>query len=369
MTKTVRKAGVGLAVAASLWAAGAAAQEAVSASVPLRAEVLKQGLLECYPAGAQNGNGNRVYCEASAVNVQGSEMIVANDKPQQKASFIRYSLQGPQPAVSDEPPQYLSGGALSLVSKIEGMTATPDGKWVLATTAFDRIEAGSAQLDPYNVLLAWPAGKPAQAGVVEPSSRGGVTSSLQLRQRLERYLGKPYFKVEGLAALPGNRLLFGVRELGEDHADFEYRVLIVEIGYAVDGEGNIRLGDGFSTLLDFSPAAEYGLPEGLGLSSIEFNPQTRRLFLLTSTENEGRLGAYLWHIALDDLDAAEKPLAKPRPVVGSDDRPVHFDNKAEGMSFIDRDTLIVIHDNDRIVGGPSGRQPHQAPYDILRIRQ
>ena len=352
---------------AALWAAGIA--PAWTATASPQAEVVRQGLLECYPSATKDSNGNLVYCEASAVNVRGNEIVVANDKPYQGTSFIRLLLDRQLLAVSDEPPSYLTGGAHSLLSKVEGMTATPDGKWVLATAAFDRVDVDSALLDAYNVLLAWPADKPHQAKVIEPSSHDGITSSMDLRKRLERHLGMPYFKIEGLAMLPGNRLLFGIRELGNNYKDFRYRVLILEVAYAIDGNGEFTLGHAFSTLLDFVPPAELNLPAGLGLTSLEFNPLTKQLFLLTSTEIDGHLGAYLWYMPWDETISDRKTDVGPRPVLGADGRMFHLDNKAEGMAFIDRDTLLVVSDNDRILGGVSGRRPHQAPYDIIKIRQ
>ncbi|MFY0991793.1 hypothetical protein [Halomonas sp. C05BenzN] len=61
---------------------------------------------------------------------------------------------------------------------------------------------------------------------MDPDPRDGVAGSLELRCKLDHAIGFPYYKIEGLAAILGERgdglLLFGVREQGRTHDDFAY---------------------------------------------------------------------------------------------------------------------------------------------------
>ncbi len=72
--------------------------------------------------------------------------------------------------------------------------------------------------------------------IVAASKRGGVTSSIPTRRGLAWALataafpeGPPYLKVEGLAALPDGRLLFGIRGAGASKEKFDFAVKIVSV--------------------------------------------------------------------------------------------------------------------------------------------
>jgi hypothetical protein len=338
------------------------------AAAMITAQPLASGLLNCSPPPTNANDTKNISCEASAVGVHGSEIIVANDKPFQATSFMRFALPGQSDwgELSSQLPSYLNYETFSNVIKAESMSRTPDDKWILVSTAYDRYDPASPRFDPYSVLLAWPVGQPEAARVVQPSTRNGVTSSVEIRHRIERQLGVPYFKIEGLAILPGNRLVFGVRESGESYKKFNYRIALLGTHYSIDNQGAWTLGETFETLLDFVPE-DTNLPQGIGLSSIEYNPTLRRLFMLTSTEVNGSLGAYLWSISLDELDKQPLEARRPSMVRSPDGRPFQLNNKSEGMDFIDPHTLLIVSDNDRVTGGARNRQIHQSPYDVLRI--
>ncbi|WP_240036475.1 hypothetical protein [Halomonas urmiana] len=165
--------------------------------------------------------------------------------------------------------------------------------------------------------LIWPLGEPDKVQVVDPDPRDGVEGSLELRGKLSGAIGFPYYKIEGLAAIPGERgdglLLFGIREQG--HA---------------------------------------------------------RLYLLTSfeTEQDGeeRIGGYLWELSLEEFRAGETP----RLVTTPQGSPLEFEHKAEGLAVLDHDRLFVAYDNDRHLGLGSvderdERHACEAPFTILTI--
>lgn len=242
----------------------------------------------------------------------------------------------------------------------------------------------SAELDPYNMLLAWSAGREDEVEIVARSTRDGITSSRSVRQRIAQALisdafpqGPPYFKVEGLAALPDGRLLFGIRELGTSYekGEFDYTMQIVSVSYEA-GEAGVSLGEDFRLIYEFDPSRVGALGDNVvGLSSLEYDPHRDRLYVLTSYEREGEgdegLGGYLWTLSIEDLDSGYPPVL----VHNSDGMPLEFAHKAEGIAVLDDRHVLVIHDDDRELGRDPvvdpekqfHRSPHQAAYTIVRL--
>lgn len=328
----------------------------------IRAAIVAESVLDCFPAGAREADGTTFFCEASAAVIAGDRVLVASDKSlPQGTPLISVRRDGFRLLSSSVEP--IMAALPRAARKFEGMTRSPDGRQVFATTAFDRHDPKSPRFDTFNVLLAWPANEPDRAQMIASETRGGTMSSLPLRRALESHLGVPYFKIEGLMALPGNRLIFGVREAGRSHTDFGYRIQLVEALYAVDEQGRISLKPGMRTVLDFKPDLSLKLPDGIGLSSVEYEPTRNRIYFATSHETDQKLGAYLWQIDLANLDAG----GAPRIVHDAQGNLLHFDNKAEAMAIIDARHLLIIHDDDRVTGGKHNRQPHQAVYSVVEI--
>jgi hypothetical protein len=326
------------------------------------ASAIAESLVDCFPAGALEADGTPYFCEASATVIAEDRLLVASDKMlPQGTPLISIRRDGYRLVSSDVKP--IMAQLPRSARKVEGLTRSADGQHIFASTAFDRYDPKSPRFDTYNVLLAWPAGQPEQAQMLSAQTRDGTTSSLPLRRALEDHLGVPYFKIEGLMALPGNRLVFGVREAGRSFSDFAYRIQFVEAGYAVDGQGLVSLRPGLRTLLDFKLGELHKLPAGLGLSSIEYEPERNRVYFTTSHETGNKLGAYLWQISLADLDKGGQPTI----VLDDKGNPLHFDNKAEGIAIIDARHVLIIHDDDRVTGGKHNRQPHQAVYTVVEI--
>lgn len=327
-----------------------------------QAWIIHESLIDCFVESLKGPDGKDVYCETSAVATHGSEMLLATDKqiPGTSPVFRFEHKQGvPQAATRS----HLMVPALMRAEKLEELAMTPDGRFVLAITAFDRIDV-SGTMDGYNTLLVWPVGEPQQARVARQTVRGGRTSSLSLREQLVAYLGQPYFKLEGLTALP-DKLLLGIRELGQKYDRFEYKMLILELPYEITADGELFLGTTFKTALNFEPSADLALVKGIGLSSLHYDRPSGALFMLTSYEEGDHLGAYLWCMNALRLTPATKPALMRQ----ADGKPLQFVNKAEGMALVDADTLFVIHDDDRVLNGALQRKPHQAAYSIVQLRK
>ncbi|MDW7746662.1 hypothetical protein [Halomonas sp.] len=341
------------------------------------ATFLQQGTIHCFPAGLRDARGHLVNAEVSAVLFDGERLILASDKPipgeARSAVFaVPMTPQGPD----DSRLEYFTTPLIKQAVKYEDLALTADGRHVLATTGFDRIDAESHALNDYNHLLIWPLGEPERVQVVDPDPRDGVEGSLELRSKLDHAIGFPYYKIEGLAAIPGERgdglLLFGVREQGRAHDDFAYVSRVVGAHYEISEGGNLVFIDQLRELYAFEPGDDPAVRYDCGLSSLEYDPYHARLYLLNSYEveanGEEHIGGYLWEVGLEDFRAGRRPTLVTTPV----GLPLEFEHKAEGLAVLDHDRLFVAYDNDRnyalgSIDERDERHACEAPYSLLNV--
>ena len=330
------------------------------------AKLYHEGLIACFEQGLKNAKGKDLYCETSAIIHIDNKLILANDKsmPDGLGSSI-FSLPFTEGMPQEVKPENYSAPPFLNARKVEGLTLTPDHQYILATTAFDRIKKDSSKWDGYNTILIWPVGSPESVKVVSPSSRDGVVSSLKLREKLSSALkskqfpdGPPYFKVEGLAAIPGGKLLFGIREVGRKYDDFDYVVKVVSVSYTILND-EMKLEDNFELVYEYDPSTVW-LKHTIGLSSLEYDKYHDRLYMLTSFETDSEIGGFLWELPMTKFYGRERP----RLVKDQRGKPVKFTHKAEGISVIDNNRVIVINDDDRVT---NGRKPYQAVYYLLEF--
>ncbi len=338
----------------------------------VQAAVAAEGLLTCFPVGTSLDN-KPVWCEASAVLFDGKTILVANDK-EMPTNLSPILLKTPANwSDTTQSPGYLIQPTFAAGRKYEDFSQTPDGKFVLLTTAFDRVKPDSHDWDAYNTILYWRKGDEQHPHVLMPS--GQNTTSVGLRQKLARALATaampdvPYFKIEGLAATD-RQLLFGIREVGKAFDNFTYASKIVAVSYTVgkiNGEDRIQLFDDWRVVADYNPAARYpSLPKPMGLSSLEYDPIHRCVWMLTSYEKDGKFDSYAWTNTLANMKVG-KPF---QPVRGPKGKPLHLSHKAEDITLLSSKQLLVIHDDDRVqtTVGKLTRQPNQAAYSIVAIQ-
>ncbi|MEZ0607706.1 hypothetical protein ACAW74_04270 [Fibrella sp. WM1] len=330
--------------------------------------ISSEGFLTCFEPGLADG---KLWCEASAVLNQQRRIYLANDKdmPAPRSSVFYYddfdALD--EAASTNQLPTYLEQPLLRKAHKFEEFAQSPDGKWTFLITAFDRIKPDTSSFDGYNMLLAWRPGQEGAMQVLGADKPGGV--SLGLRKQLQAVLGgSPYFKIEGLAAT-NTQLWFGVREQGERYDKFDYRITILTARYRAvrDEKGGEKLLLGpVSLVREFSvDDVDPVLPKPLAVSSLEYDPARRCFWLMTSYEQPGQIGAYLWTIS----ESALLKKGDLQLVRMADKKPLTFTHKAEDMTFIDPNTLLVIHDDDHVKTriGKQERQPNQTAYSIVRL--
>ncbi|WP_298847750.1 hypothetical protein [uncultured Salinicola sp.] len=348
----------------------------------LRTEIITEGTLSCFSPGLTYEDGSPVNVEVSAVVFDGHRLILASDKPipgaGRSAVFAFDLVEGlPDP----ESHRFLTADAIRRAVKYEDFALTVDGRYILATTGFDRIDDESHDLNAYNHLLIWPVGEPDRVQVVDPDPRDGVEGSLELRRKLDGAIGLPYYKIEGLAAVPASPdlgepcdglLLFGVREQGRAHDDFDYVARVVGVHYRMTAGGNLEFVDELRERYRFDPSEYAGVRHTCGLSSLEYDPFNDRLYLMASFEVEDehgeQIGGYLWSMPLADLSRGNPPSI----VESVHGEALEFEHKAEGLAVLDAERLFVAYDNDRDmslgrIDERDERDACEAPYTLLRI--
>lgn len=345
---------------------------AAGAGKTLTAAIETNGLLSCCDPGTMLA-GKPVWCEASAVLFDKGLVYVANDKEMPAglssvftkpfAQFGDSSLRV-TPLLAEE---FING------RKYEDFASNKD--YIFLTTAFDRVKPGSTEWDAYNTILYWKKGDEAHPKVL--SAEKGAKNSVAYRTQLSRVLAKnypdfaatgvPYFKIEGLAVMD-SLLLFGIREEGQTFEKFDYRVQIVAVPFFVEktaGGERLVLKDSWRIVADFDPKTVDGLPGPQALSSLEYDRARNRFWILTSVESQGKLDGYLWTATPDEM-LNNRPFTLVKDAQGV---PIHFGHKAEDITPLAGNRLLVIHDDDRMTTTVNNQQrrPNQAAYTILTI--
>ncbi len=361
-----------LALTVFLFVSGCKTAKLPTQAVSETASITEEGLLTCFPAGTVV-NGQPVWCEASAVLFDGKNLLFANDKdmpPGQSPVFMKTPA---TLADSTVQPTYLTQPPFAAGRKYEDFTQTPDRRFVLLTTAFDRVKPENHDWDGYNTILYWRTGDEQHPLVLAPDDTS--RTSIAYRQPITKLLANsdfpeamPYFKIEGLAATD-RQLLFGIREEGKSYSDFKYRTKIIGVPYRVEKTGDverIRLSDDWKLIADFDIAkADSTLPKPLALSSLEYDPYQGKFWLLTSYEVNNQLDAYLWSATPEEM-YANQPFTLVRNEQG---QPLHVGHKAEDLTPLDANRLLLIHDDDRVptTVGTKIRQPNQASYTVITV--
>lgn len=342
------------------------------------ASIASKGVFDCFPATLSSINGKQLVCEASAVmSIDDRTLLVATDKDIPNSGYSQVFelpfFKSPSGSIQYGRASYRTARAFRDVRKVEALAK---GKHLrFAMSDFDwPPEPNSTEADPYNTFLFWNHNTPHEVHVAYRVERDGVVSSLPLRKQFAKALanekypdGPPYFKIEGLSALPGNRLVFGVREVGESYEDFEFKVIMLATNYKVGKDGLVFVKP-ITKLLDFSTEL---VTEAIGLSSLHYDWQKDRLYFLTSVESNGEFGGYLWTISsVAHSDEFGSPILL-RDKKGS---PLRFQHKPEGLTSIDKNSLLVVHDDDRELTavktkqGVVTRQLHQSAYTVVNVR-
>lgn len=336
------------------------------------------GLLDCYSGEAVDTKGRPLSCETSAVEAVGSRLLIISDKETPEGSPSPTMWMAIPESWSEEIASdnliHEGNAVLRTARKIEGLSSSAEGDFVFATTDFDwPPDENSTEADPYNTLIYWPTDDITGARIAHPTIHNGVTSSLSLRSHFAEALksakypeGPPYFKIEGLAALPNRELLFGIREIGVDYEHPEFTFVVLKASYTVSKDREVQLSFPLSVFANVDDFGNLPNKNEIGLSSIAAH--NGRLWYLTSREApEGEVGheSYLWTSGVQSGDV-------PELVMRPDGAPFLLSCKAEGLTILPDSKLFIVCDEDRSPSSfelPSGknvtRRPGQGVYFVV----
>jgi hypothetical protein len=341
----------------------------------LTGEIIDEKCLDCFVENTIEADSSLTNCEASASLYLDGKIYIASDKSiPNHSAIISYQFSD---SLLKNTLAFYNNAEMKSAIKYEDFSVLPDQRTILLSTGFDRIKKDTNSWDRYNCVLYWDKDTPEKVQILAKIDNQGVGSSARLRPYFQKVFvdknfpeGMPYFKMEGICTLPNQKLLFGVREKGAAYTDFEYVIEIITVSYFIK-DGEIVLKNDFELFYRFN---KKNLPfsENPALSSLEYNAQNKRLYVLTSFEtddSEKGVGGYLWYISLKDF-LKKKPLKLLNDKQGN---PIKFTHKAEGIAIIDNQTLMIVHDDDRRKTSINQdntkiRKPHQAVYTIVKIK-
>ena len=341
------------------------------------AKVIQYGLFNGVKEGTKNEEGLDIYCESSAVTKMGEQLVIANDKFNPDGSVFSIPLSKKMPATI-ETVTYANSNLLNEARKIESMAYSPTTGLHFFATAFDRIKPDGSW-DGYNTIGYWEGDNIAGARILYRTENEGVVSSKNLREALHREVrdrkyvsGVSYFKIEGLAVLPNNSLLFGIREMGPSYQDFDYKIMILATSFLKTRDG-VVINPDLKKVYEFDPQkSNPNLQHPLGLSSMEYHKESNSLIILTTYEKEGKGHVtYLWMLPI------QKRLSmRTKPILVTDDagKPLELPYKGEGLTILDKNSVFIVFDEDRVLNkvpttdGTLERKSYQGIYGIVDLK-
>ena len=361
---------------------------------PLRyvAQIIEKGYINCFPDNMKFETGKPVIAEPSGVVFFHNKLYFVNDSP--IPGFPPLMITDFIIPFNQKEVVYAGNDYVRNADKFEAMTISTDQQYMFMITAFNKYEPDDSKSDRNNVLLYKKLEPEGEEKIAYPSTRDSIDSSVKLRPALKEALrtlrypdGPEVFKIEGLASLPGNILLIGVRAFGKTGKNPEFCVKIVGAKYKIE-QGEFIFTEKLKEYYSFDPKQNDIIVEeliricpniefakkNLGLSSIEFDVFNNRLLILTSYEfgkNDTDVGAFLWMVDIKDFYKRKYP----ELLMTDKKTPLRFSHKAEGLTVLDRENIFVIHDDDKITGSDIildpqnqfNRKLNQAAYNIVRI--
>lgn len=344
---------------------------------PLTARIIKRDCIDCFEENSLNSDSTLVTCEASAALFIDGQICIASDKPiPNHSSVFSYSFTD---SVNKQTRKHYDNPELRSAIKYEDFSILPDKRTILVSTGFDRIKKDTNSWDRYNSVLYWDKDTPNDVKILAKVDNSGVVSSVRLRPYFKKVLattefpeGTPYFKTEGICAIPGNKLLFGVREKGASYSDFKYVFEIISVSYFLN-KGELILKNDFELIYSMTETEE-NIEKPYGLSSLEYDVKNERIYILTSFEHDETdtgVGGYLWYLPLADL----KNKLPATLIKTKEGKPIQFAHKSEGVAIVNSNTLFIIHDDDKRTGRENvenvetqfSKKKHQAAYTIVKI--
>jgi hypothetical protein len=350
------------------------------------ATVRASGLIDVLPLGARDAKGKLIQAGLSAAVFDGDKVIIANDRDivgdRKSAIFsieyetieelIDYRIRGGH-VIPEYDLTFMDEWIVKNGTKYESITRSSDGQHIIVSTAFNSLNSSASSRSRYSCLMSWKKHIPDGTQLAYPTVKEYVLSSDDLRRRISKAMateehpdGIPYFNMEGMTTLEGDKILFGIRQYGPNHVDTQYAVKIIQGTYSIDSEQGFLLNDDLEVVYDLDPKGFKGIAQELALSSLEYDADNDQLYILTSYEtgdNAEDIGSYLWVIGLDDMYKG----VYPRPITNAEGQPIHFGSKMEGAALLPEGFLFVVADDDKVLDADFPREQNQAGFYILEL--
>ncbi len=310
-------------------------------------DIISEGYFKCFE---QQAN---YTCEPSTVAFVNGKIFIGNDKPMpnNNSSVFSFDFLDEIQCGTQKPLNY---DLLYKVSKYEASTITPDKDFLLLSSSFSYPITDSVHGKTYNSLVYINLENPEKSDflhITESTDSNSIDIKIELKNALKSDIykdGPGYFKVEGLAILPNNKMIFAVREQGVEYGKSEYAIILLAADYKIINE-KIKLIGKVKKIYDFNPSEYKNINQPIGISSIEYSEFDERIYFSTSleqAETTDQIGAYLWYLSVNELNTNQEP----HLLLNKENKPFNFLHKIEGIAVLDKSKLLLVGDDDRITG-------------------
>lgn len=354
-SSAIRKGTVGLA-AAGLAAVGLLGVAGVTSGAT-SAAAAESGSVGTIVSQGSVAAGSFNPAELSGLTLANGHYLTVNDKTlNDSKDFSTSVLQMPESEFANGAKFTADTGLPNIkLQKAESITTTPDGKYVIASTAYNKYDPATGDKVTFNGTVAWPANKPADAKVIG-STPEKPKASLGIRGAIQKALpGDPgYIKVEGTAAT-SNEILFGIRQYGASEDSAAFGVTVVAMPYTESESGITVDTAGAHVVYSMNDATKGQAPlKGIGLSDLYYNSATGGLDILASYENEAgspQIAGYMFTVSKEQFAAG----TGADIVKTADGNVIQFSDKTEGITKMPNGNFLIVSDNDDYPIGTPGQ--------------
>ncbi len=182
------------------------------------------------------------------------------------------------------------------------------------------------------------------------------------------------FKLDGLAALPNNKLLIGVTEVTNERDQNSSVFTLIEVGYTITNQGIVFLKNDFRLALNFETFENDRIRENISLVAMEFDPDNSRILFLTKFTNikrETDMGGYLLGMSLYNIQLGE---GYPYIFENSNGNVFVFDHQPGGLTYVNRNIFFILNDDETYLGDSKRRHkktwersPNQLSYTVIKV--
>lgn len=292
-----------------------------------------KGTLACFSENEKSGN--KKTCELSSAARFGEYIVTANDKVDDE--ILLYKID----SLTQQTYQRKILPALKIklepdykVKKIESTSVFKD--WIIMFGSYDR------NVDPlFTKIIALKFNQQ-----TKKATDFHVVAGPELYDVFKKLIstttpnGVDYFKIEASAIVPKpgdetqSMLLLGVREDGKSYKDDEKQATTKIIGVSItEKDGKVTLGSDWKIIYNREHTKDFGI------SSLEYNPEDKFLYVLLALEKNQALSGKILRIGLPDLFNNK--------ALESVDEVSFKNHKPEGLSYLGRNKFFVIADDDR----------------------